>query len=254
MVKVELHSHVDLDPLDRIPHSARQLIDRAAALRYQALAITLHNRYYDPLEDAGYARERGIVLIPGIERSIHARHVLLLNFPRECETVRSFEDIVALKARWGGLVVAPHPYYPMPTSLGVQLEANHGLFDAIEYNAMYTRWLNFNRRAAAWARARGKPLVGNSDLHRLEQLGTTYSLVDAEPHADAICDAIRAGRVELRTQPLSSFRAGLIFTKMAIAGTLGRTIGAGGNKVDSRQSSVVSRQPIGDTDQTSDDD
>ena len=169
-------------------------------------------------------------MIPGIERTIGRRHVLLLNFPRDVETVRSFEDLAVLKRRCGGLVVAPHPFYPTGTSVGGRLDVYPDLFDAIEYNAMYTRWLNFNRRAAAWANARGKPLVGNTDLHRLEQLGTTYSLVDAEAHPDAICDAIRAGRVQLRSTPLSSPRAALIFTKMAIVGTLGRTIGAGAHR------------------------
>ena len=50
---------------------------------------------------------------------------------------------------------------------------------------MHTRALDFNRRAVAWARANGKPLVGNTDLHLLGQMGSTYSMVDAEPDADA---------------------------------------------------------------------
>ena len=227
MLKVELHTHTDHDPLDRIPHTARQLLDRAAALGYQALAITLHDRFHVSPDDTAYARERGLVLIPGIERTVAGRHVLLINFPADCERVRTFEDIAALKARSHGLVIAPHPFYPIGSSLRHHLDEHPDVFDAIEYNAMYTRWLNFNKKAVNWARANGKPVVGNSDLHRLEQLGSTYSLVDAPPDPDAICDAIRAGRVEIRTQPLSSMRAGLIFSKMAIVGALGRTIGAG---------------------------
>jgi predicted metal-dependent phosphoesterase TrpH len=230
MLKVELHTHTNFDPLDRIPHTSRQLIDHAASLGYQGLAITLHDRFYDPAADAAYARERGVVLIPGIERAIGGRHVLLLNFTKEVEHIRSFDHLATLKARSHGLVVVPHAFYPTGTSLGRHLDAHHWLIDAIEYNAMYTRWLNFNERAEAWARARDKPLVGNTDLHRLEQLGTTYTLVDAEPDPEAICEAIRAGRVELRTEPLSSLRAGLTFGKMLVVGALGRTIGAGGHR------------------------
>jgi predicted metal-dependent phosphoesterase TrpH len=230
MLKVELHTHTDFDPLDRIPHSSRQLIDHAASLGYQGLAITLHDRFYDPQPDASYARDRGIVLIPGIERTIGGRHVLLLNFPKDVEQARTFDDVASLKARCAGLVVVPHAFYPTGTSLGRYLDEHHWLIDALEYNAMYTRWLNFNERAMAWARARGKPVVGNTDLHRLEQLGTTYTLVDAEPDPTAICEAIRAGRVELRTEPLSSLRAAVTFAKMSVVGTLGRTIGAGAHR------------------------
>ena len=68
---------------------------------------------------------------------------------------------------------------------------------------MYTSLLNFNRAAERWARRHGKPMVGNGDVHRLEQLGTTYSLVDADRTAASICEAIAAGRVRVVTRPLS---------------------------------------------------
>ena len=47
----------------------------------------------------------------------------------------------------------------------------------------------------------GKPMIGNGDVHRLRQLDSTYSLVDAEPDADAICEAIRDLRVDVHAQP-----------------------------------------------------
>jgi predicted metal-dependent phosphoesterase TrpH len=77
------------------------------------------------------------------------------------------------------------------------------LFQAVEVNAMFTTAIDFNRRAARWAARHGKPLVGNGDVHRIAQLGRTYSLVDAEPDAEAICDAIAAGRVQVIAEPLS---------------------------------------------------
>ena len=47
MLKVELHTHTSDDPADWIPHSARELIDRAAAQGYDAVAITLHDHQAD---------------------------------------------------------------------------------------------------------------------------------------------------------------------------------------------------------------
>ena len=203
MIKVELHSHTADDPLDRIPYTTRELIDRAAELGYGALAVTLHDRQLDlrPLET--YAMERGIVLIPGIERTVEGRHVLLLNFERGAEDVATFEDVRRLKREGAGLVVAPHPFFPAGMSLLGCMNRYPDLFDAVEYNAMYTSSLNFNRFAEGWARRHGKPMVGNGDVHRIEQLGTTYSLVDAAPTAAAICGAIAAGRVQVVSRPIS---------------------------------------------------
>ena len=212
MLKVELHTHTSDDPSDWIPHSARDLIDRAVALGYDALAITLHDHQFDDRSLAAYAAGRGIVLIPGVERTIEGRHVLLLNFPAAAaNAVNSFDDVVVLKRQHRGLVIAPHPFFPMPSCLLGNMGRYADLFDAVEYNAMYTGWLNFNRLAERWAGRRGKPMVGNGDVHRLEQLGTTYSLVDAQRDPSSICEAIAAGRVRVATTPLSSWAAIRIF-------------------------------------------
>lgn len=224
MIKTELHAHTSLDPVDYIQHTTRDLIDRAAALEYGALAVTLHNRYYDPAEDVAYARERRIVLISGIERTIYGRHVLLLNYPAAAAAVSSFEDLRSLRQRHPrGLVVAPHAFYPTPSAMQQTLLDRYAdLVDALEVNSMFTPWLDFNRRAVAWAQAHGKPLVGNSDLHVLDQLGVTYSIVDAPPDADAICEAIRAGHVQVHSSALSTIRAGWTMGRMLAGGAIGR--------------------------------
>jgi predicted metal-dependent phosphoesterase TrpH len=207
MLKAELHSHTSDDTYDTIGYDAFALIDRAAALAYGVLAITLHDQQLDVRPFQAYARERGIVLVPGVERTISGKHVLLLNFPPEAERVTTFEALGRLKARSNGIVVAPHPFFPARSCLHGYLNRHADLFDAVEVNAFHTRTIDFNRRAVRWAAAHGKPLVGNGDVHRLAQLGTTYSLIDAEPDADAICEAIRKGRVEVRSAPISLARA-----------------------------------------------
>ncbi len=222
MIKLELHTHTADDPADLIPHSTTELIERAAALGFGALAITLHDRQLDLRRFEDLARERNVVLIPGIERTIQGKHVLLLNFPAATEQLQSFEEIAALKrAHPEGVVIAPHAFYPSPTCLRRRLMDRHAeLFDAVEINYFYTREIDFNRPAARWAARHGKPLVGNSDLHRLHQLGRTYSLVDAGPDVRDICDAIRAGRVEVRTGPITVREAAIYFTDLWIAGVL----------------------------------
>ena len=226
MLKTELHIHTSDDRVDLIPYSTFELIDRAAHLKYQALAITLHGHQLDLGPFRAYAQDRGIVLIAGVERTICGKHVLLLNFPAEADRVISFEEVAALKARCHGLVIAPHPFYPAPNCLGRLLTTHASLFDAVEFNYFYTRRLNqFNLAAQRWAHHHGKPVVANTDVHRLEQLGPTYSLVDAEPHADAICSAIRSGRVEIRTEPITLTHAIAHFGSLTVGGIRGRLRG-----------------------------
>ena len=217
MLKVDLHLHTDDDPVDCMPHDGYALVDRAAALGFDALAITLHDRQYDDSRLTAYAEERGVLLVPGIERTIDGRHVLLLNFAAGATArVRSLDELAALKASADGLVIAPHPFFPDPSCLGSRLDDHADAFDAVEWSYFWTRAVNFNARAAAWARRHGKPIVGNSDLHDLRQLGQTYSLIDAPRDVAAICQAVRAGRVELRTQPVPLLRLADVFTRMLL--------------------------------------
>jgi predicted metal-dependent phosphoesterase TrpH len=220
-IKIELHAHTSDDPVDRIPHTTRELIDHAALLKYGALAITLHDRQLDLSPHLEYARALGIILLRGIERTVEGRHLLLINFPQDVEQVETFADVAELKARTRGLVIAPHPYYPVASSMGRVLDQHADLVDAVEWNAMYTKTVDFNRAAARWAGEHGKPLVGNTDLHLLSQMGTTWSEVEAGLDADSICGAIRSGRVRVHTTPVHLPRAAWIFANMVVFGWLG---------------------------------
>ena len=46
------------------------------------------------------------------------------------------------------------------------------------------------------------PLVGTSDCHVLQQLNTTYTLIDAEKDMVSIFDAIKNGNLVLVSSPL----------------------------------------------------
>ncbi len=215
MLKVELHTHTADDPIDAIPHTTFELIDRAAALGYDAIAITLHERQLDLRPFTSYAEERGIVLIPGVERTVEGRHVLLLNFPLGAtDEVLTFGDLARLKARSHGLVIAPHPFFPGSVCLRGELERHAELFDAVERNAMFIRGLDFNRAAERFAARHGKPIVGNCDVHRLAQLGSSWSMVDAAKDPKAICEAVAAGRVRVDSRPLTWMTAARLMAAM----------------------------------------
>jgi predicted metal-dependent phosphoesterase TrpH len=241
VLKIDLHTHTADDPCDHIPYTTRDLIDRAALLGFDALAVTLHDKQLAIDTLVPYASERGIVLIPGIERTIERKHVLLLNFRRGAEEVQSFADLARLKQREPGLVIAPHPFFPASTCLRSMLSRHAALFDAVEYNGMFTASVNFNRAAVRWAEQHGKPVVGNGDVHRLLQLGTTYSLVDAQRDPNAICEAIARGAVQVQAQPHSIVTAARLMADLTLAEALARRtpgIGTFGRGVIDRTGSI----------------
>jgi len=232
MIKADFHIHTGDDPTDRIAYTTFALIDRAAELGFGAIAITLHDFQLDGAAYRAYAASRGIVLVPGMERTIEGRHVLLLNFSGATANVQTFDDLARLKRdEPAGVVIAPHPYFPSSKSLLAELERHADLFDAVEYNAMFTPVVNFNVFARWWASRHGKPMVGNGDVHRLEMLGTTYSLIDAVPDAESICGAIKAGRVTVVATPHTFARAVSLMARLVASTFLPRGASDPGSRV-----------------------
>jgi predicted metal-dependent phosphoesterase TrpH len=205
MLCVDLHHHIDADPLDGkfVHHSAGALIDRAAAAGLNVLAITCHESVPYDADATRYAAERGLLLLRGMEATVEGHHVLLLNFPEFPPGICSMEEIAARKTR-DALVIAPHPFYPVGMGMGDTLAQHPGIFDAVEFSGLYTPLTRrFNRRATDYARHVGMSVVGNSDTHFLWQLGRTYTLVDAPAETTAVVQALRHGRTQLVTRPLS---------------------------------------------------
>ncbi|MCG3149603.1 MAG: hypothetical protein PCFJNLEI_03068 [Verrucomicrobiae bacterium] len=207
MIKVDLHMHTGDDPYDGLPYTAVQLIDKAVALHYAAIAITLHMKVFDDERVFDYARDRGLLLIQAVEWRFGGRDVLIYNIPpADAARLKTLADLRAYRRERGDdlLVVAPHPFYPASHCLGRELERNIDLFDAIEVAGMHYRWFDaFNNRARQVASEHGKPVIANSDTHGLWMFGRHYTLVDAVPTVPAIFKAIRQGKVQPVSPPVT---------------------------------------------------
>jgi len=225
-VKFDLHMHTLDDPYDHhVYHTIFELIDKAASLQFKALAITLHMRqYYNPAA-IEYAEQKGIFLIPGVEQNIEGVHVLLLNFPKAvADSVSTFKELADTRIKLHAegapenLVIAPHPFFPSEVALQEKFWTNSKMFDAIEVSGFFHKRWNPNLKAIDAAKKLGIPLVGNSDTHTLEQLGTTWSEVECEPNVISLIRAIKAGKAEVKGRALAVHEMGLIGWKVVAKG------------------------------------
>jgi predicted metal-dependent phosphoesterase TrpH len=207
-LKADLHLHTAEDPLDLVRYTAKELISKAADEGFDVISITNHHQMTFNQDLLFYAQERGILLIPGIEMTIQRRHVLVLNPPPN-KICSDFSSLSKLR-RPETLIIAPHPYFPGTYSLNGYLMKHLNLFDALEYCHFYSPLINFNQKAVELSRSFGFPLVGNSDAHFLSQLGTTYSLIDAEKNLEAVFAAIRQNKVKITSRPLKTLEMGSI--------------------------------------------
>src|SRR6516225_6004723 len=149
-IKIDLHIHTLDDPKDAVDFSAHQLLERARALGFRVLAITLHDAVFDRKEVFADAAAMGILLIPAAEVRLLGADVIILNVTAdEVAELKNFDDLRRLRARRGNSIstVAPHPFYIFGGSIGSLLFAEIDCFDAIEVCHFHFGLFNPNRRA-----------------------------------------------------------------------------------------------------------
>ena len=208
-IKIDLHIHTLDDPKDAVDYSAHQLLERARALGFRVLAITLHDAVFDRQEVFADAAAMGILLIPAAEMRLHGADVIVLNVSaEEMAQLKSFDDLRRLRARRGSSIftIAPHPFYMFGGSIGSRLLQEIDCFDAIEFCHFHVGLFNPNRRAKRVASRFGKPLIATSDAHRLHAFGHHYTSIPMPPAltVENVFAALRTGPLHL-TSPACSF-------------------------------------------------
>ena len=207
ILKTNLHFHTSEDPLDLfIKYDIYEGIREAKKKGFKVLASTCHDEFTYKEEHGEYAREQGILLIPGVEIEIKRAHVLILNADKEAEKIRTFAALKRYKEKnKKAFIIAPHPYFGM-FSLNGKLNRNINLFDAIEGNWFFSLAFNRNKKAEEMAKKYRKPYIATSDTHNIKNLNKSYSLIDAsEFNIESVLDSIRDGRYKNVMTRLSIF-------------------------------------------------
>ena len=207
-IKADLHIHTLDDPLDALDYSAHELLERAKALGFRVLAITLHDAVFDRAEVFADAARMGILLIPAAEMRLEGADVILLNVTApEVASLRTLDDLEKLRARRGRslFTIAPHPFYLLGGSIGEKLVERIDCFDAIELCHFWTRFFDPNRRAVEVAARFRKPLIATSDAHRLHAFGSNYTRIPqpAELTVENVIAALRTGPLQPINPPCS---------------------------------------------------
>ncbi len=221
-IKVDLHIHTLDDPKDVIDYSAHQLLERAQALGFGVLAITLHDAVFDRQEVFADAAAMGILLIPAAEVRLCGADVIVLNVTAgEVAALKNFDDLRQLRARRGKSIftIAPHPFYVLGGSIGPRLFEEIDCFDAIEVCHFHKGLVNPNRRAAKVAAQFGKPLIATSDAHRLHAFGRHYTSIPRPlvRTPESVFAALRTGPRRLTSPPASitDFASAIYFIFLA---------------------------------------
>jgi predicted metal-dependent phosphoesterase TrpH len=194
VLSVELHTHSSLSYDGRDPVDL--LLEQAAAVGLDAIAITDHDELDASLDAVEKAPEYGLVGIAGMEVTSAAGHVLAFGIDELIPAGLSFDETLDRIRDQGGVAVVPHPFQKSRHGVAPHITRDQlASADAIEvYNSRLLTGLA-NRRAEKFAAKRGLPMTAGSDAHISEMVGQAITEVATEERdSGAILDAIAEGR------------------------------------------------------------
>ncbi len=209
MLSVELHVHSSLSYDGRDP--VELILEQAAAVGLDAIAITDHDEIDASLEAVERAPEYGLIGIPGIEISSKAGHVLGMGVEEAVPPGLSYDETLERIRDQGGLAIVPHPFQESRHGVMARISRSElARADAIEvYNSRLLTG-RANRQAERFAESCDLPMTAGSDAHISEMVGQAVTRVGANDRSvGAILEAIADGRTSVegkRTPWHISFR------------------------------------------------
>lgn len=215
-LKCNFHTHAKEDPEDHIKYTATDLLHEAKKQNFDCLSLTFHNKFFYPEAIQTLARQLDILLIPGIELTLHRKHIVILGAESTTEKIQTWADLTTWKnSHPDSFILAPHPFYPALSCLHSQLQKHIDLFDGIEHSFFHTKLWNPNRRAIRFAKANHLPLIATSDTHTLPQLPLTHCTVTTNSKTpQAILQSLKSHHFQNHITPLTPLQLLRIYAKM----------------------------------------
>ncbi len=188
-VKADLHVHTSHSPDSLITPADLIFYSRKRGLN--AVAITDHNRVGDVSK---LPKQSDLLIIPGTEVSSHHGHIVGLNIYETIPRGLSADETVDRIHARGGIAIACHPFALLKGSVGKHVSAK---FDAVEViNASAFPFARSIAKARLLAHEFGLPQVAGTDAHYGPQIGSAYTLIDADASVEAVVKAIKEGECE----------------------------------------------------------
>jgi predicted metal-dependent phosphoesterase TrpH len=185
-LKIDFHVHTCYSRDSSI--TLKEVVSFAKKRGLDGVAITDHNTVKGALK----LKTHEILVVPGIEVSTLEGHLLGINVTTPIPAKMGIEESIRRIHEAGGIAIAPHPsaFYKSPPSKKVTS------YDAVEVmNASSVPFSVLTYYSRRFAERLGLPQTGGSDSHYAPEIGSAYTVVDADPDVDEIVCAIKKGDV-----------------------------------------------------------
>ena len=184
--------------------TVEDVLERAAEVGLDVIAITDHNEIAGGLEALALAERYGVRVIVGEEVKTAEGEVIGLFLK---ERIAPGHDASPRRSprsrRQGGVVYVPHPFDRLHTVPGsLLLKANLTEIDVIEVFNSRIAYPGFNEKAVRFAERHRVPAAAGSDAHVLPGLGTALTGMGEFTGPDDFVEALSGSHIIRRPRSL----------------------------------------------------
>ncbi len=165
---LHIHTSYSFDCLS----SPKKMVDAAIKKGIDCLAITDHSQIQGSLEAIIYAKDKPILIIPGIEAKSKEGDILGLNLKTIIPDKLSAKETIKRIKKAGGMAIIPHPF-GLLSAFKTNLDDLVNEIDGVEIFNASVLGLG-NKKAVAFAEKFKLPFTAGSDAHGPNFVGKTY--------------------------------------------------------------------------------
>jgi len=197
-LKIDLHMHTCYS--EDATTTLKEVVYYVKKHGLDGVAITDHETLRGALK---LSRKSQITIIPGLEIETKRGHILGLNLKTLIPPKLSIPETVEKIHDAGGIAVGAHPAVVLKTGLGQKITSNSNI-DAIEVinSAAFPFFLS-TYLSCRLAKRLNLPQTAGSDAHHALEIGTAYTVVDADSNSDDVAEAIRKGAITPCGKPIA---------------------------------------------------
>ncbi len=192
-LKIDLHVHTcySVDAMS----SLKETVLYAKKNGLNGIAITDHDSLRGVRKALKLADRMRFIVIPGVEVTTLQGHVLALNITTSIPQNLGLAETVEKIHEAGGIAVAAHPIVFIKSQIKERIASVSNL-DGIEViNSSAFPFSLSTRLNRELAERLNLPQTAGSDAHHASEIGTAYTLVEADSGVDEIVEAIKKGAV-----------------------------------------------------------
>jgi predicted metal-dependent phosphoesterase TrpH len=201
-MKADLHVHTSYSFDSTSPPQA--MIDSAIKKGIDCLAICDHGEIRGSLEAIEYAKEKPVLIIPGIEVKAKEGDILGLNVKEIIPNKLSTRETIKRIKEAGGMAVIPHPFGWCCSFKGKLVDLIEEI-DGLEiFNASI--FGPGNQKASDFAGKHDLPFTASSDAHSPDFVGRAYLEIPGENLSiEEILQEIKRKNCKVRSEKVNSF-------------------------------------------------